>query len=62
MCPEVEVDRAAFGVEAGRHGDTFHERRLPAAVLADEDRHPGIQGKRVYIAEGRQVERISALF
>src|SRR4051794_23389795 len=31
---------AAFGIEAAAFRDCFEQRRLAAAVLADEERHP----------------------
>src|SRR5581483_6340181 len=48
---EVEVLRAALGVEARRDGDRLDERRLPAPVLADEERHLRVQRERPELAD-----------
>jgi hypothetical protein len=42
---EVEVRAPAFGVEARRNGDRLDERRLAAAILADEERDGWTQGR-----------------
>jgi hypothetical protein len=46
-------------VEAGEHGDTFEQRRVPRAVLADDDRHRPVEGEfKAGFAKQRQAERI----
>ena len=58
---EVEVARSALGVEAGRDRDRLDERRLAAAVLADEEGDARIEIERALLFErtdGRDGERV----
>src|SRR5438552_2095235 len=55
---EVEVLRAALGVESGEDCDRFDQRRFARAILADEERDLGIELELVESLDGRDRERI----
>jgi len=57
---EVEIGRAAFGVEAGGNRYGLDKRRLTTAVLTHEYRHVRIEVERTNAPKGWKVEGIRA--
>ena len=55
---EGEVLASAFRVEAARDSDGLDERRFAAAVLADEERHRGMQRQLVQVLDSREDEGV----